>query len=167
GVLLQTEDHPDPAAVAALLAEELAQGDFDLILMGKMAVDDSQHQVGAQVAERLGMACITAVAHLEIRDGTVSAEREIEGAVEVVQCTLPAVITCDKGLNTPRLPALKGIMAAKKKPLEIKPVTAEPCSLEVLALTLPPDRPAGRIIGEGPDAVPELVRLLRTEAKAI
>jgi electron transfer flavoprotein beta subunit len=167
GVLLQTSDYPDPAAVASLLAEELALGGFDLILMGKMAVDDSQHQVGPQVAERLGMACITAVARLDIEGGTVTAEREIEGAVEVVRCGLPAVITCDKGLNTPRLPALKGIMAAKKKPLDIKPVTAGQGSLEVLSMTLPPDRPPGRIVGEGPDAVPELVRLLRTEAKAI
>jgi len=155
GVLLQTSDHPDPAAVASLLAEELALGEFDLILMGKMAVDDSQHQVGPQVAEQLGMACITAVAHLDIEGGTITAEREIEGAVEVVRCGLPAVITCDKGLNTPRLP------------LDIKPVTAGQGSFEVLSLTLPPDRPPGRIVGEGPDAVPELVRLLRTEAKAI
>ncbi len=167
GVLLQIAEHPDPAAAAALLADELATGGYDLILMGKMAVDDSQHQVGPQVAERLGMACITAVAHLKIDGGTVTAEREIEGAVEVVRCGLPAVITCDKGLNTPRLPALKGIMAAKKKPLDIKPVTAGESAFEVLSLTLPPDRPPGRIVGEGPDAVPELVRLLRTEAKAI
>ena len=167
GVLLKTATVPDPAGVAALLADELAGGSFDLVLMGKMAVDDYQHQVGLHVAERLGLPCITSVAHLEIDGGMVVAQREIEGGVEVVRCGLPAVLTCDKGLNTPRLPALKGIMAAKKKPLDVKDVTPRPSSLEVVALALPAERASGRIVGEGADAVPELVRLLRTEAKAI
>jgi electron transfer flavoprotein beta subunit len=77
------------------------------------------------------------------------------------------VITCDKGLNTPRLPALKGIMAAKKKPLTLKPVTLAAGTTTVLSLTPPPDRKAGRIVGEGPEAVTELVKLLRFEAKVI
>jgi electron transfer flavoprotein beta subunit len=97
----------------------------------------------------------------------VTGEREIEGGIEVVECDLPAVLTCDKGLNTPRLPKLQGIMAAKKKPLEVKAATLAAGSLEVLGLALPPERAAGRIVGEGADAVPELVRLLRTEAKVI
>jgi electron transfer flavoprotein beta subunit len=97
----------------------------------------------------------------------VQAEREIEGGVEVVECHLPAVITCDKGLNNPRLPALKGIMAAKKKPLEVKPAAVGAGSVELLALELPEERKPGRIVGEGADAVPELVRLLQTEAKVL
>jgi len=80
---------------------------------------------------------------------------------------LPAVLTCDKGLNNPRLPSLKGIMAAKKKPLEVKPVTLGAGTITTLGLSLPPERKAGRIVGEGADAVPELVRLLREEAKVI
>jgi electron transfer flavoprotein beta subunit len=77
------------------------------------------------------------------------------------------VITADKGLNEPRYPALKGIMAAKKKPLELKPVQASAGSIEVVALTPPPDRKAGKIVGEGAAAVSELVRLLREEAKVL
>jgi len=77
------------------------------------------------------------------------------------------VLTCDKGLNTPRLAKLQGIMAAKKKPLEVKPVSLAAAGVEVLSLALPPERAAGRIVGEGADAVPELVRLLRAEAKVI
>ena len=119
------------------------------------------------LAELLKLPCITSVTHLEIQDGAVVAEREIEGGIEVVECRLPAVITCDKGLNDPRLPALKGIMAAKKKPLEVKPATLGTGSVEVLGLELPKERQAGRIVGEGPDAVPELVRLLRSEAKVL
>jgi electron transfer flavoprotein beta subunit len=119
------------------------------------------------VAELLGLPCVTSVARLDIADAAVTAEREIEGAVEVVECRLPAVITCDKGLNNPRLPALKGIMAAKKKPLEVKPAAVGSGSVEVVGLELPKERQAGRIVGEGPDAVAELVRLLRTEAKVL
>ena len=85
----------------------------------------------------------------------------------MVACALPAVLTCDKGLNTPRLPSLKGIMAAKKKPLDVKPVTLGAGTVAVLGLSLPPERKPGQIVGEGADAVPALVRLLREEAKVI
>jgi len=167
-VLLKTDaKNPDSFAVAKALADELRAGGYDLILFGKMAVDDYQHQVGVLVAELLELPCITAVAHLTINDGTVEAEREIEGGIEVATCALPAVLTCDKGLNTPRLPKLQGIMAAKKKPLEVKAVSLEGGTLEFIGLAYPPERPPGRIVGEGPDAVGELVRLLRVEAKVI
>jgi electron transfer flavoprotein beta subunit len=82
-------------------------------------------------------------------------------------CSLPAVVTCDKGLNNPRLPSLKGIMAAKKKPLDTKPVTLEAATFEITSLELPAERQAGRIVGEGPDAVPALIALLRNEAKVL
>lgn len=166
-VLLQAPGSPDGLEIARALASELKGGGYDLILLGKLAVDDYNHQVGPMLAELLGMPCVSSVAHLRIADGAVEAEREIEGGVEVVACRLPAVLTCDKGLNSPRLPSLKGIMSAKKKPLELKPVTLGAGSLEVLALEYPAERKAGRIVGEGPDAVPELVRLLRSEAKVL
>ncbi|HEU4647647.1 MAG TPA: electron transfer flavoprotein subunit beta/FixA family protein [Gemmatimonadales bacterium] len=167
GVLLQAPGSPDGLAVAKALAAELQGGGYDLILFGKLAVDDYNHQVGPMVAELLGLPCITSVAKLTITGREVEAEREIEGGVEVATCTRPAVLTCDKGLNTPRLPSLKGIMAAKKKPLETKPAQLSAPTVEVLSLELPPERQAGRIVGEGPDAVPELVRLLRAEAKVL
>ncbi len=167
GVLLQSAGSPDGLETAKALAAELKAGGFDLMLFGKLAVDDYHHQVGVMTAELLGLPCITSVAHLTVAGGTVEAEREIEGGIEVATCALPAVLTCDKGLNTPRLPSLKGIMAAKKKPLEVKPVSLGAGTLTTLSLAPPPERPAGRVVGEGPDAVPELVRLLRTEAKVI
>jgi electron transfer flavoprotein beta subunit len=166
-VLLQSPGSPDGLAVAQALAAELAPGGFDLILTGKLAVDDYNHQVGPMLAELLGIPCITSVAHLTIEGGTIEAEREIEAGVEVVTCALPAVITCDKGLNNPRLPSLKGIMAAKKKPLDTKPAALGASGLEVLGLEPPTERQPGRIVGEGPDAVPALVALLRTEAKVL
>ena len=104
---------------------------------------------------------------LTVENGAVSAEREVEGGVEVLGCQLPAVITADKGINTPRLPSLKGIMAAKKKPLESKPTSLGAGALTVTGLSLPAERQAGRIVGEGADAVPAPVQLLRNEAKVI
>jgi len=167
GVLLQTAGSADGLEVARALAAELKAGNFDLILCGKLAVDDYNHQVGPMLAELLGLPCVTAVAHLKVTDGALEAEREIEGGVETSTCSLPAVLTCDKGLNNPRLPSLKGIMAAKKKPLELKPVTLGAGSVTVLGFSLPPERKPGQIVGEGADAVPALVRLLREEAKVI
>jgi electron transfer flavoprotein beta subunit len=166
-VLLQAAAATDGLDVARALAGELKAGGFDLILFGKLAVDDYNHATGPMVAELLGLPCITAVTHLSITGGSATAEREVEGGIETSGCALPAVFTCDKGLNNPRLPSLKGIMAAKKKPLEVKPVPLGAGTVTNLGLTLPPERKAGRIVGEGPDAVPELIRLLREEAKVI
>ena len=167
GVLLKSEGSADGLVVARALADAMEGEGFDLILFGKLAVDDYNHQVGPMTAELLGLPCVTTVVHLEVADGVITAEREIEGGVEVSTCRLPAVLTCDKGLNEPRLPKLKGIMAAKKKPLDVRPVELAAASIEVLGLELPPPRSEGRIVGEGPDAVPELIRLLRNEAKVL
>ncbi|HEX9293449.1 MAG TPA: electron transfer flavoprotein subunit beta/FixA family protein [Gemmatimonadales bacterium] len=168
GVLLQTDKTPhDPFEAAKIIAAELRGTGWDLILFGRMAIDDYNTQVGTLVAELLGLPCVTAVSHLDI-DGTKGvAEREIEGGIEVVDFSLPAVLTTDKGLNEPRYPALKGIMAAKKKPLEVKPAQPGAGALEVVALTPPLERKEGRIVGEGAGAVGELVRLLREEAKVL
>ena len=168
GVLLEVERIPaDGLEVARALAAELKDGGYDLILFGKMAIDDYNHQVGPMVAELLDLPCVTAIAHLEIAPGKGTAEREIEGGVEVVEFPLPAVLTTDKGLNEPRYPALKGIMAAKKKPLVTKATSLGAGGLEVLAMTPPPERKAGKVVGEGAAAVAELVRLLREEAKVL
>ena len=168
GILLQTDGLPaDGLEAAKALAAELATGGYDLLLFGKMAIDDYNQQVGPMVAELLDLPCVTSVARLEIAGASGVAEREIEGGVEVVEFPLPAVLSTDKGLNEPRYPALKGIMAAKKKPLEVKAVTLGGGALEIVALLPPPERPPSRIVGAGAGAVPELVRLLREEAKVL
>jgi len=168
GVLLQTDRIPaDGLEVAKALAVELKAGAYDLILCGKMAIDDYNQQVGPMVAELLDLPCVTSVSHLTIEGAAGTAEREIEGGVEVVTFPLPAVLTAEKGLNEPRYPALKGIMAAKKKPLEVKAVSCGGGGIEVLAMSPPSERASGRIVGEGAGAVIELVRLLREEAKVL
>jgi electron transfer flavoprotein beta subunit len=158
---------PDPFVVARALADELKGGSYDLILFGRVAVDEAYGATGAMVAEMLGLPCVTAVSKLDIANGRGRAKRELEAAQEVMEFPLPAVLTIDEGLNKERLPSLKGIMAAKKKPLQSKPVTLGEVRVTVQKLELPPERAAGRIIGEGAAAVPELVRLLQTEAKVL
>ncbi|MDX2184921.1 MAG: electron transfer flavoprotein subunit beta/FixA family protein [Gemmatimonadaceae bacterium] len=157
----------DGYAIAQALAAELAGGSYDLILFGRMSIDSSNQSVGPMVAELLGLPCITAVSALDVSTGKVKARRELEGAYEEVECPLPAVITIDEGVARPRYPSLKGIMAAKKKPLESKPAQLGAATLTVQKMELPPERAAGRILGENADAVPELVRLLQTEAKVL
>ena len=169
GVQLKADRVPfDGFAIATALAAELKDGGYDLIMFGKIAVDSSSGVTGAMVAELLDLPCVTAVSKLDIAAGRGTAERALESATEVVQFPLPAVVTVDQGLVTAaRYPALKGIMAAKKKPLEVRPAQLGAELLAVTKFELPPERAAGRIIGEGAGAVPELVRLLRDEAKVL
>jgi electron transfer flavoprotein beta subunit len=157
----------DGIAVAKALATELKAGAFDLVLFGKYAFDTSASIVGTATAELLGVPCVTAASKLEISGGRGTARREIEGAGEMVEFALPAVVTIDEGIARPRYPSLKGIMAAKKKPLETKPAQTGPVRVSVKSMELPPDRPPGRIVGQGAAAVPELVRLLQEEAKVL
>jgi electron transfer flavoprotein beta subunit len=167
-VHLKTDSVPyDGLAVAKALAAELKPGGFDLVLFGKHAFDTSSGVVGTATAELLGIPCVTAASALEISGGRGTARRELEGAAEKVEFPLPAAITIDEGIARPRYPSLKNIMAAKKKPLEVKPAQLGEVRVTVKKMELPPERPAGRIIGEGVAAVPELIRLLQTEAKVL
>jgi electron transfer flavoprotein beta subunit len=167
-VHLTAADVPaDGMAVAEALAAELRGRDYDLIMFGRNATDTGSGTVGAMTAHLLGLPCVTAAAQLEIKDGRGTARRELEGATETVTFPLPAVVTVDEGIARPRIPSLKGIMAAKKKPMEVRPAQFGPVRLTVETLEFPPERPAGKIVGEGADAVPALVRLLREEAKVL
>jgi len=167
-VQLKTDTIPyDGLAVAKALAAELRTGGYDVVLFGKHAFDTSNGVVGTATAELLGMPCVTAASQLEIANGRGRARRELEGAAEIVEFSLPAVVTIDEGIARPRYPSLKGIMAAKKKPLETKPAQLGDVRVKVKSMALPPERPAGRIVGEGVAAVPELIRVLQTEAKVL
>ena len=157
----------DGFAIARALAAELQGGGYDLILFGKMSIDSSNQVVGPMTAELLGLPCVTAVSKLDVANGKGTARRELEGAAELLAFPLPAVVTIDEGVARPRYPSLKGIMAAKKKPLEVKPAQLGEQRVTVTAMALPAERTGGRIIGEGVAAVPELVRLLQTEAKVL
>jgi electron transfer flavoprotein beta subunit len=158
---------PDSLQVARALAAELEALKPQLLWFGKQAVDDDQAQVGPMTAELLGLPCVTVVAAMELEGTRAVVEREIEGGREVVEVELPAAFATDKGLNEPRYASLKGIMAAKKKPIEEKAIVLGESNLEPVSLSLPPPRAAGRIVGQGLEGVAELVRILREEAKVI
>ncbi len=161
------ENPTDPQVIGKALAEVLKEGNYDLILFGKQAIDDDQSQVPTIVATLLGLPAVSVVVQLNIEGSEGTALREIEGGHEKVKFTLPAVISAQRGLNEPRYRSLKGIMAAKKKPIEVRQIPLVDSHLNIEKLSYPPEKKPGRIVGEGPDAVPELVRLLHEEAKVI
>jgi electron transfer flavoprotein beta subunit len=167
GVLLKDENPRDSLDVAKALAEEIKTQDAQLVFMGKQSVDYDNSIVGQLTAELLDFNCVSVVVKLDLNGENVIAEREIEGGREVVQTSLPVIITCQKGLNEPRYASLKGIMAAKKKTIEEKPAVPFALTSEVIRMQLPPGKQPGRILGSDASAVPELVRLLKEEAKAI
>ncbi len=166
-VLLKGAPSHDGLGTAEKLAQAIEGREYDLILFGKQSVDDDNLQVPAMVAELLGLPCATVVTELQIDGRKVKAKREVEGGYESVEFELPAVISAQKGLNEPRYASLKGIMQAKKKPLEEIDVGDAQSRVEIRELKLPPERASGEIVGEGPDAVPELVRKLREEARVL
>jgi electron transfer flavoprotein beta subunit len=158
---------PDSLAIATALADAIRPLDASIVWLGKQAVDGDGAQVGPMLATLLGRPCVSVIAKFELAGTTAKVEREIEGGRELLEVPLPAVFTTDKGLNEPRYASLKGIMAAKKKPLEEKAVDLGPPHLVRLTFELPPPRAGGRIVGEGVAAVPELIKALREEAKVL
>lgn len=170
----------DSLAIAKVLAAAIKDREYDVILVGVKGVGTDNAQVGPMLAELLDLPHITSVVKIEWGEGSIVAEREVEGGREVVESPLPAVISATKGLNEPRYAALKGIMAAKRKPVEKVSVAdlgldeaalAGPeATYSVRSLELPPPKQAGKII-QGEDdpaaAAAELVKLLHDEAKVI
>jgi electron transfer flavoprotein beta subunit len=168
------------ATARALAASIKTLGEYDVVFCGRQAVDEDSAAVGIMLAEMLNLPHVAVVSSLEIaEDGkSARAERDIEGGKEVVETSLPAVITAQKGLNEPRYPSFRGIRQARRKPftqwapadvgLDAGDVGAAGAKLEVVEVLPPPERPAGRIIsGEPAEAAKEVVRLLREEAKVI
>ena len=169
----------DSLATAKILAAAVKTLTFNLIIAGQRAVDEDNYQVGAAVAELLGIPHVSLVNKVEILDGKIRCQRAVEGGTVVVEATLPALFTTQRGLNEPRYASLPGIMKAKKKPLEVKTLAdlgLDPAAVGVAhrkvvvkALRLPPERKAVRMIqAETPQAIAEqLVRILHEEAKLI
>src|SRR5215212_5427443 len=138
GIHLQADRIPfDSFAIASAIASELKDDAYDLILFGKLSPDSSNGATGTIVAELLGLPSVSAISRLEIENGKGTAKREVEGAQEIVEFPLPAVLTIDEGLNTARYPSLKGIMAAKKKSLDIKPAAIDNPTVTIQSLELP------------------------------
>ncbi|MGV8017614.1 MAG: electron transfer flavoprotein subunit beta/FixA family protein [Ignavibacteria bacterium] len=167
GILLKsgTEDF-DSFSVSKNLAETIKELNPDVIFFGKQSIDFDGSIVPGMTAEMLGLPCVNVVTKLEISGNEAIAEREIEGGKEVVKTSLPAVFGAQKGLNNPRYPNLKSIMASKSKPIEEKPFRTYGMT-ELTGMSLPESKGSGKIFTDGVQNVPELVRLLREEAKVI
>lgn len=174
-VVIDAPEDLDANATAKALAGALkAEGDFRLVLTGKLAIDDNASAVSQMVAEYLGVPQATVVSKLEIGDGTETASREVEGGTrEVLELRGPAVIAANKGLNMPRYASLPGIMKAKKKTIKELTLDAVGASTgdvrtKYVAFKMPADKPAVKMLGGDAAAqAHELATLLRNEAKVI
>ncbi len=167
GILLKTNAFRDSISTAKLIAEEIKLQEANLVFLGKQSIDGDNGIVGQLVAEILGFNSVSVAVSFNLNGNKIVAEREIEGGREVVETSLPAVITAQKGLNDPRYASLKGIMAAKKKVIDEKEVTVSEIGVELIRLKKPAQKQAGKILGKDSSAIPELVRLLKEEAKVI
>ena len=177
-VLINTEDDLDELdqySSAYILAEYLKDKEADLILAGNVAIDGGSGQVGPRLADLLGINYVTTITSLEIEGTTAKIVRDIEGDSEVLETSLPLLVTAQQGLNEPRYPSLPGIMKAKKKPLEelelddldIDEDDVE-LKVETVEIYLPPQKAAVRVLeGDLSAQVKELVSLLHNEAKVI
>lgn len=170
----------DAYATAVALTAALKRNPYDILFFGRQAIDDDAGAVGIHVAEMMGLSHVAGINKLEIdpQAKKAIAHRQIEGAIEVVEVTLPAIFTCQKGLNEPRYASLPGIMKAKQKPLTVLTladlgldpgqVGSNGAKLVVEKIESPPVRSDGKIIeGEPAQAVAELVRVLREEIKVL
>jgi electron transfer flavoprotein beta subunit len=174
-------DALDNQGVAYLLAQAIRTMSFDLILCGRQAVDDDMAGIGPALAIFLKIPFVSVVTQLRFSSANaegVIVVRQVEGGAEEIEASLPALLTCQKGLNVPRLPSLKGIMAAKKKEiavLDAKAVGFDPQNpgaavnrVRQIDLSLPPVRKKGRILSGSPEeTAKELVRVLREEEKVV
>jgi electron transfer flavoprotein beta subunit len=153
----------DALATATALADAVKGLPHDVVLCGKQATDDDDAAVGPMIAALLGIPCVAFVVALDVAGKVATAKREVDGEAEVLEVDLPAVFTAQKGLAEARLPGLKGIMAAKKKPLEEKPAALPPSKTEVRSLSLPPARAACRKFPATPEGARALLGALRSE----
>jgi electron transfer flavoprotein beta subunit len=167
----------DSLGIAKVLAAAIKSVPHDLVFLGKQGVGTDNALVGPMLAELLGYPQITVVTHLEVGEGTMTAHREIEGAEEVIEAPLPAIITAQKGMNEPRYASLKGIMAAKKVAIDTKSVSDLGLDesdvfnkrVSVVSIELPAEKSGVRKI-DGADAqaaAREILQYIRDEAKAL
>ena len=167
-ILLETDGSDwDPMAtaralVAAIQAEEAANGPFDLILFGNESADSGGYQVGIRVAHALDRPCVAGIKGLTVQEGQLEARREIPGGWEVYQVPLPGVVTVKEGLNLPRYPSLRGRLRAKKAPIQRLQPELQQGGPAKVRLKVPEEQGVEtQILGHGPEAAPQVVAILK------
>ena len=158
-------DSSDPYVVAAQIAEYAKSEGYDLVLCGKESIDYNNGAVGAMLAELLGMNYVGFATKMDIADGTATISREIEGGQETNTAGLPLVVSCQKGMAEQRIPNMRGIMAARTKPLKVVEPAAVDSLTEISAYELPPAKGGVKMVDA--ENMDELVSLLHNEAKVI
>ncbi|MEH7013267.1 electron transfer flavoprotein subunit beta/FixA family protein [Neobacillus niacini] len=174
-IIIDGEDQDlDEYSIAKVLAAVVKGREFDLILSGNLGVDYGSGQVGPRLAEELDIAQVTTITYMEINGETAIIERDVEGDKELVEVSLPVLVTAQQGLNEPRYPSLPGIMKAKKKPIERLEIDDLDFDDDIKAKTtvmetyFPPQKNAGRILnGDLKEQVTEIANLLHSEAKVL
>ena len=167
GILVSSDDEVQPLGVAKLLKALVDKEGPGLIILGKQAIDDDSNQTGQMLAALLGRPQGTFASKVELGDGAITVTREVDGGLETVSLTLPAVLTTDLRLNEPRYASLPNIMKAKKKPIDT--VTAADLGVDVASrlTTVKVEEPAKRQAGIKVADVASLVDKLKKEAKVI
>jgi electron transfer flavoprotein beta subunit len=158
-------DSSDPYVVAAQIAEYAKSEGYDLVLCGKESIDYNNGVVGGMLAELLDMNYVGFATNLQIDNGTATVKREIEGGEETDTCSLPLVVSCQKGMAEARIPNMRGIMAARTKPLKVVAPAAIEALSAIVAYDLPPAKTGVKMFQ--PDQMDELVAALHSEAKVI
>lgn len=167
GILVETQDGLESLAVAKLLAAVMKQEQPGLVILGKQAIDSDANQTGQMLAALSGLAQGTFASEVSVQDGSVEVTREVDGGLQTLSLTLPAIITTDLRLNEPRYASLPNIMKAKKKTLDILPGDQFDIDIRPRLKTLAVEAPAPRKSGIRVSNVDELVAKLKTEAKVI
>jgi electron transfer flavoprotein beta subunit len=173
--LLETEGEEwSPRATANAIADAVrgdnGDVDHDLLLFGNESADTANYQVGVRVARELGLPCVTGIKTLDVEDGTAVAKREVSGGEEVYEVDLPAVVTVKEGINEPRYASMRAKMQARRQdvPAQTPDHRDGPGAFEKIRLEAPEeDDSEAEILGEGPDAVPNVVEVLRDDVEVI
>ena len=158
-------DSSDPYYIGAQIAAVAKAGGYDLVFTGKETIDYNGSSIGGIIAELIDAPYISLATKFELAGTTATVTREIEGGEEVAEVALPVVVSCQKGVAEQRIPNMRGIMAARTKPLKVNEPEAIEALTNIVSFELPPAKAGVKLVA--PDNVAELVRLLHEEAKAI
>jgi electron transfer flavoprotein beta subunit len=158
-------DNNDSYFIAAQIAEIAKQNSYDIIFSGKETIDYNSSSIGGMIAELIDAPYVSLATKFDLNATTASITREIEGGEEVCEVSLPIVVSCQKGVAEQRIPNMRGIMAARTKPLKVVEPVAIDALTSIASFEMPPAKAGVKLVDA--DNVAELVRLLHEEAKAI
>jgi electron transfer flavoprotein beta subunit len=164
GLLIQTAEDLEPLAVAKLLQKVVAEEQPQLVILGKQAIDGDNNAVGQMLAALLDWPQATFASKVELGDGKASVTREVDGGLQTIEVTLPAVVTVDLRLNEPRYASLPNIMKARKKPLETREAASFGADIAPRLTVLKVAEPAKRKAGIKVETAADLVMRLKNEA---